>query len=296
MRLRVLRFLLAFAAILAVGVLAAAPASAKTFAATPGTLGAIPDGLSGSCGSPTPGSPKIVRFAVKGLKDTITSVEVKLTFGSHPWAGDITAVLIAPNSASRTLFARTGSLTGSPCGDSSNLAGPYTFSDTATESWWPGAAAVNSSTTIPTGIYRTSGPGGPSVSSAPSDTSLTGAFASANPNGTWTVVLNDSMAGDAGSVSAASLTVTAKDTIPPNTSIAKKPKRTTSSRKAAFTFRSSEKGLRFRCKLGRAWKDCARSATFTVGLGKHTLRVRAIDQAGNKDATPASYSWTVVAG
>jgi hypothetical protein len=295
MRWRYLRSLLALAAILAVGL--PASAAAKTFVASPGTLGAIPDGLSGNCASPTPGSPKIVTFAVKGLKDTITSVKVRLTFGSHPWAADITAVLIAPNSSSQTLFGRTGSLTTSQCGDSSDLAGPYTFSDTATLSWWPGASAVNGSTTIPAGVYRTSAAGGPSVSSAPSDTSLTSAFASANPNGTWFVALNDSIAGDAGSVSAAALFVTAKDTIDPNTSIVKKPKKTTTSRTATFRFRSSEAGLRFRCRLGmRPWRDCKRTTAYRVGLGKHMLRVRAIDQAGNRDETPASYSWTVVAG
>ena len=35
---------------------------------------------------------------------------------------------------------------------------------------------------------------------------------------------------------------------------------------------------------------------FVVGTGAHTVRVSAIDQAGNKDATPAVFSWTVLAG
>jgi hypothetical protein len=217
-----------------------------------------------------------------------------MTFGAHPWAGDITAVLIAPNSASQTLFARTGSLTGSLCGDSSDLAGPYTFRDNATTSWWAAAAGVTAAP-IPSGVYRSSGLGGPSVASTPADTLITPAFVGVNPNGTWFIALNDSINGDTGSISAASLTITAKDTIDPNTFIVKKPKKTTTDTKAAFRFRSSEAGLRFRCRLGtRSWKPCTRSTTYIVGRGKHVLRVRAIDQAGNRDETPASYTWTVV--
>lgn len=293
MRLRFSRSICASAAIFAVGLLAVSPASAKTFAASPGTLGAIPDGLSGNCSSPTPGAPRIVTFAVKGLKDTITSVQAKMTFGTaHPWAGDITVVLIAPNSASQTLFARTGSLTTLFCGDSSDLAGPYTFSDSATLSWWTAAAAT--SAPIPSGVYRSSGLGGPAVASAPGNTLITPAFAGVNPNGTWFLAVNDSINGDTGSVTAASVTITAKDTIDPNTTIVKKPKKMTSDTKATFRFRSSEAGQKFKCRLGsRPWKACTKTTTYTVGRGKHTLRVRAIDQAGNRDETPASYSWTV---
>jgi hypothetical protein len=31
-----------------------------------------------------------------------------------------------------------------------------------------------------------------------------------------------------------------------------------------------------------------------VKVGRHKLAVRAIDQAGNVDATPAKYTWTVM--
>jgi hypothetical protein len=296
MRPRSLRLVLATAAILAAGSLAAAPASAKTFAATPGTLGAIPDGLSGNCSSPTPGAPKIVTFPVKGLKDTITSVQAKITFGAHPWAGDITAVLIAPNSASQTLFARTGSLTGSLCGDSSDLAGPYTFSDAAATSWWTTATSTGAAA-IPSGVYRSSGLGGPSVASAPADTLITPAFTGVKPNGMWFIAVNDSINGDAGSISAASITITAKDTIPPQTTFRKTPKKRTTSRAAVFGFKSNETGRRYRCKLDhKPWRDCTPTMNFVVGTGAHKVRVSAVDQAGNKDATPAVFSWTVVAG
>ena len=38
---------------------------------------------------------------------------------------------------------------------------------------------------------------------------------------------------------------------------------------------------------------CAASAKFKVKPGKHTLEVRAIDQAGNVDPTPAKAKWKV---
>ena len=109
-------------------------------------------------------------------------------------------------------------------------------------------------------------------------------------------VFTDFGLGDTGTVSAASLTLTLTDTKPPQTTFTKKPKKKTTKRKATFGFASNEAGVKFQCKLGKKpYKACAKSKTYTVGLGKHTLRVRAVDKAGHKDATPAKYTWTVVA-
>ncbi len=298
MRLPFSRCRLGFAATAAAVLLAATAAPAATFPAKPTSLGAIPDGLSGSCTAPQTGAPRVVTFAVKGLADTITNVEVTMTF-THPWAGDVSAVLIAPNDVSHTIFSRTSSLTTSMCGESSDLAGPYKFSDHATAQpsggWWPAALTAAGATPIAAGTYLAAGAGGPTVPSAPAATSITPTFASVKPNGTWSLVLSDAISGDSGSISAASLTISAKDTIRPNTSFAKKPAKTSTNRTATFRFKSNEQGFKFRCKIDkRAWKACPRTKTFSVGPGKHTVRAQAIDKAGNKDATPASYSWTVV--
>jgi subtilisin-like proprotein convertase family protein len=279
--------------------IAASPAAGATFAANPASLGAIPDGLSGTCG--TFSASRDVTFTVSGLLNKITNVEVALTLSpAHAFAGDVDVVLIAPDAAFHTIFSRTGATTAGCFGDSSDVAGPYTFSDLAAAppsgGWWQAATAANATAPIPAGTYRTTAPGGTGAVDPAPATLMTPAFGATNPNGVWTLRFRDGAAGDTGTVSAAALTITAKDGIPPKTTIAKKPKKKTTSTKAVFRFKSNEAGSKFKCKLGKKpYKKCGKSKTFTVGLGKHTLKVYAVDKAGNKDATPATYSWRVVA-
>ena len=83
------------------------------------------------------------------------------------------------------------------------------------------------------------------------------------------------------------------DLVAPQTTISKAPPASTRSKSASFSFRSSETGSRFQCKLDRgAWKSCKSPATYrNVKKGRHTFLVRAIDAAGNVDATPAKKTW-----
>jgi hypothetical protein len=84
------------------------------------------------------------------------------------------------------------------------------------------------------------------------------------------------------------------DTQAPETTITKAPAAKTKKTKATVEFSSSEAGSHFECKLdGGAFASCTSPATFTVKKGKHTLLVRAVDAAGNPDATPAQVDWTV---
>ena len=70
--------------------------------------------------------------------------------------------------------------------------------------------------------------------------------------------------------------------------------KTTFAGKARFTFKSSEPGSSFRCKVdGKAWKRCTSPFTVTVKPGQHTFRVQATDAAGNTDPTPAVWKWRV---
>jgi hypothetical protein len=88
------------------------------------------------------------------------------------------------------------------------------------------------------------------------------------------------------------------DTDDPNTSIKKKPKKTVKTDdnrvRVTFRFKSDEKGSEFDCKLDkRKWKGCESPKKYKVDEGNHTFKVRATDDAGNTDGTPAKFKWTV---
>lgn len=84
------------------------------------------------------------------------------------------------------------------------------------------------------------------------------------------------------------------DTVPPNSSITGGPSGTVSDPVATFSLGSNEAGVTFQCSLDAApFATCPTPYTVTVGEGPHTLEVRAIDQAGNPDTSPATRSWTV---
>lgn len=76
------------------------------------------------------------------------------------------------------------------------------------------------------------------------------------------------------------------DTKPPQT-IIKKMK--VNGDNVKFRFKSNEKGATFQCRLDRRkFKPCRSPRTYkNLADGKHRFRVRAIDAAGNRDATPA---------
>jgi hypothetical protein len=83
---------------------------------------------------------------------------------------------------------------------------------------------------------------------------------------------------------------------PPQTRITRRPPQRTSDRTPTFIFRSSEAGSRFQCKLdGRAYRSCPRRFTSRrLSFGFHVLLVRAIDPDGNRDRTPARDTFRIV--
>ncbi len=88
---------------------------------------------------------------------------------------------------------------------------------------------------------------------------------------------------------------TATDTTPPETSIAKAPKRKSATRRARIEFSASEAGSTFECKLDKAeFGPCTSPAKLKkLRRGRHRFEVRAIDAAGNVDPTPAKAGWRV---
>jgi Ca2+-binding RTX toxin-like protein len=92
--------------------------------------------------------------------------------------------------------------------------------------------------------------------------------------------------------------VTPPDTKPPRTRITRHPRALLLSslrrRHVVFAFASNEPGSRFRCRLDRRrYAACTSPRAYTVALGPHTVRVFAIDAAGNADPTPARFDFKV---
>lgn len=97
------------------------------------------------------------------------------------------------------------------------------------------------------------------------------------------------------------------DTTAPTTTIAKHPRKTIVTTRTnvsvAFSFTGTDKAAggapaetppTFQCKTrGGAFKSCRSPFKYKVGTGPHTFKVRAVDAAGNKDATPATFRFNV---
>ncbi|MDP8928934.1 MAG: hypothetical protein M3O70_10260 [Actinomycetota bacterium] len=86
------------------------------------------------------------------------------------------------------------------------------------------------------------------------------------------------------------------DTTPPNTRITSRPAARTTARRAIFRFVATEPDSTFQCKLDRGvWRSCVSPKRYrSLTRGLHTFRVRARDEAGNVDPTPAARTWRVV--
>ncbi len=121
------------------------------------------------------------------------------------------------------------------------------------------------------------------------------AFASTNFPADGDYVVRARAADTATNVEAAgSYSVTYDDTAP-NTSITAQPSDPTNSTAPSFSFTSSEGGSTFACQLdGGGYSSCTSPKSYTGQTqGSHTFQVRATDTAGNTDATPASFTWTI---
>jgi hypothetical protein len=89
-------------------------------------------------------------------------------------------------------------------------------------------------------------------------------------------------------------TVTVDNTAP-NTSITASPSDPSNDPNPSFSFSSSEGGSSFQCQLDAGgWSACTSPKSHSgLSAGSHTFEVRATDAAGNTDASPASYPWTI---
>jgi hypothetical protein len=85
------------------------------------------------------------------------------------------------------------------------------------------------------------------------------------------------------------------DTTAPKTTISSGPSGPTNDRTPSFAFAADDAGATFSCRADDgAWADCTSPwTTSALADGDHSVSVRASDDAGNTEATPASRSFTV---
>ncbi len=114
-----------------------------------------------------------------------------------------------------------------------------------------------------------------------------GVLAESGPSG---AVFSPVLGGDADLVFGAYVV----DVAPPITRIARGPRRRTDRHRARFELRASEPVSEFRCRLDREpVGTCGSTERLRVRRGRHVLRARAVDLAGNADPTPAKLRWRV---
>jgi hypothetical protein len=84
----------------------------------------------------------------------------------------------------------------------------------------------------------------------------------------------------------------------PQTTLKRTPPRRTHDRTPTFRFAADERGVTFQCKLdGRPFKSChSPFTTKRLSRGRHVFKVRARDDSGGLDPSPASYAFKVVRG
>lgn len=85
------------------------------------------------------------------------------------------------------------------------------------------------------------------------------------------------------------VTIAEVDRTPPQTTITSAPKVATPSDAITVNFSSDETDSTFECRWDAAsWARCTTGTTTSLTPGEHLVEVRATDQAGNTDPTPAS--------
>lgn len=118
-----------------------------------------------------------------------------------------------------------------------------------------------------------------------------------NPNGNWSVYISDDFTGHSGYLRDVQIffDLGPADLIAPQTTITAGPPSVTTARRASFSFVSSEAASTFQCRLDdRAWRACTSPKVYRdLARGLHTVRVRATDIAGNRDTTPAAWTWRI---
>ena len=96
------------------------------------------------------------------------------------------------------------------------------------------------------------------------------------------------------------VTITVQDTTPPETTITAKPESLSALASPTFSFEGTDivslpETLTFECSIdGGPWLPCTSAHAYSnLAEGSHEFQVRAIDEIGNVDPTPATFMWTI---
>ena len=157
---------------------------------------------------------------------------------------------------------------------------------------------VELSSSSPTGGLSTS-PGGPwtptLATSIASGESITSFYFRDARSGSTTIAA--AAAGKSAAIQVITVAALPADTTPPETTLDSAPAGTTTSTSASISFTANEAGARFECSLdGAPFAACTSPVVYSgLAVGAHGFEVRAVDAAGNLDASPARASWIVEA-
>jgi hypothetical protein len=236
----------------------------------------------GSCTGAVVGSGSAAAFASSGIA---VSVADNSTTAFHATATDVSTNTSACSPSSVSFVEDSTppvpSIDSGPSGVTNDHAPTFTFSSE------PGAVFRCSIDTGTPGFGSCSGPGNSHTPAAPL------------PDGNYTFrVEATDQAGNTGTATRAFtvLTPAPPDSIPPETVINGGPKKT-KKRKPKFQFASSEPGSTFQCQFDQSpFQPCASpyKAPTKLKPGRHQFSVKAIDPAGNVDATPAVRKFKIV--
>jgi hypothetical protein len=84
----------------------------------------------------------------------------------------------------------------------------------------------------------------------------------------------------------------------PQTLLKRMPAHRTHDRTPTFRFAADESGVTFQCKFdGKPYRSCRSPfAAKRLSLGRHVFRVRARDDSGTPDPSPATYAFKIIRG
>lgn len=249
---------------------------------------------------------------VSGLTGQTTDVNVTLHGFGHELPRDAGVMLVPPSGTAIPLMYEAG-------GSSPVTGLTLVFDDSAPSQIAMGptltGGAYKPTANVPGFEFPAPGPGFDYCNPGPAGftpfCTLASAFNGADPNGTWSLFVRDfvgpskdgQIAGGwsldisvppPASTTSPSTSAPPTDTKAPDTKLTKKPAKKGTARKVKFAFSSTEAGSSFQCKLDKGkFKACTSPFDKTVSPGAHSFQVRAIDIAGNVDASPAKYDFRV---